>query len=293
VKSRERWADNFTTSTAVVLCASVHMRGAARAACATVQTLATADVRCVEHASRSRTTLSPDTPVATPVVNRLLAGLPARARNAVLESCERIELTSGDVLSEPAEAIRYAYFPGDGFISLVANVHDHTNLEIGLVGNEGMLSPSSAFGLDVSPLRALVQGSGGALRMKTADLRRAADASAPLRDTLNRYMCAVTAELAQNAVCNRFHVVGAQLARWLLMTHDRAHTDELALTHGLLASMLGVRRSGISVAAAALQADKAIRYSRGAITILDRGRLEGASCECYGVTKEMYRQYLG
>jgi CRP-like cAMP-binding protein len=232
-------------------------------------------------------------PVATPVVNRLLAALPARARNEVLKSCERVELTSGEVLSEPTEAIRYAYFPGDGFISLVASVDGHTNLEVGLVGNEGMLSPSSAFGLHVSPLRALVQGSGSAWRIKTADLRRAADASAPLRDTLNRYLCVVIAELAQNAVCNRFHVVEARLARWLLMTHDRAYAERLALTHGLLANMLGVRRSGISVAAAALQTDKAIRYSRGAITILDRGRLEGASCECYGVTKEMYRQYLG
>lgn len=232
-------------------------------------------------------------PIATPVVNRLLTALPARAKNELLKSCERIQLTSGEVLSEPAEAIRYAYFPEDGFISLLANVDGHMNLEVGLVGNEGMLSPSSAFGLDVSPLRAVVQGSGGALRMKTTDLRRAADASAPLRDTLNRYMCVLIAELAQNAVCNRFHVVEARLARWLLMTHDRAYADELVLTHGLLANMLGVRRSGISVAAAALQADKAIRYSRGAITIVDRGRLEGASCECYAVTKEMYRGYLG
>lgn len=232
-------------------------------------------------------------PVATPVVNRLLAGLPLRTSKQVLRSCEQVELAFGELLSDSAEAVRYAYFPANGFISLMASVDGHTNLEVGLVGNEGMFSASSAFGLDVSPLHAVVQGSGGALRMKTADLRRAADASAPLRDTLNRYMCVGVAELAQNAVCNRFHVIEARLARWLLMTHDRAHTDELALTHGLLAAMLGVRRSGVSVAAATLQASKAIRYSRGVITILDRGRLEGASCECYGATKEMYRRYLG
>ena len=232
-------------------------------------------------------------PTATPVVNRLLAGLPARARNEVLKSCEQVELTFGELLSEPTEATRYSYFPADGFISLLASVDGHTNLEVGLIGNEGMFSPSSAFGLDVSPLRALVQGSGGALRMRTADLRRATDASAPLRDTLNRYVCVMVAELAQNAACNRFHVIEARLARWLLMTHDRAHTDELVLTHGLLASMLGVRRSGVSVAAAALQGSKAISYSRGAITILDRGRLEGASCECYGAGNDVYRRYLG
>jgi CRP-like cAMP-binding protein len=231
--------------------------------------------------------------VATPVVNRLLAGLPMRARNEVLKYCEQVQLTFGELLSEPTQTIRYAYFPADGFISLMANVSGHANLEVGLIGNEGVFGPSSAFGLDVTPLRALVQGSGGALRIKAADLRRAADASAPLRDTLNRYLCVIVAELAQNAACNRFHMIEARLARWLLMTHDRAHTDELALTHGLLATMLGVRRSGISVAAAALQAGKAIRYSRGEITILDRDRLENASCECYAAANEMYRRYLG
>ena len=211
----------------------------------------------------------------------------------MLRSCEQVELTFGALLSGPTEALRYAYFPAEGFISLIANADGHMNLEVGLIGNEGMFSPSSAFGLDVSPLRAVVQGSGGALRMKTADLRRAADVSAPLRDTLNRYLCVIVAGLAQSAVCNRFHMIEARLARWLLMTQDRAHRDELVLTHELLATMLGVRRSGISVAAAALQDSKAIRYSRGTITILDRGRLEAVSCECYGVANEAYRLYLG
>ncbi len=165
-------------------------------------------------------------PVATPV-NRLLARLPARTRHEVLEGCEQVELTFGELLCEPAEAIRYAYFPADGFISLLASVDGHANLEVGLIGNEGMFSPSSMFGVDVSPLRALVQGAGGALRMKTADLRRAAVDSAALRDTLNRYLCVVVADLAQTAVCNRFHRIEARLARWLLMTHDRAPTDQL------------------------------------------------------------------
>jgi CRP-like cAMP-binding protein len=239
------------------------------------------------------TTLRRGVPVAPPIVNRLLAGLPVRARNEVLRSCKPVELTFGELLCEPAEAIRYAYFPAAGFISLMANVDGHAHLEVGLIGNEGMFSPASMFGVDSSPLRALVQGSGGALRIKTADLRRAADDSAPLRDTLNRYLCVLVAELAQTAVCNHFHLIEARLARWLLMTHDRAHTDVLVLTHGLLATMLGVRRSGISVAAAALQAGKAIRYNRGQITILDRARLEAASCECYGAANAIYRRYLG
>lgn len=227
-----------------------------------------------------------------PTVNRLLAGLPARARNDVLKRCDEVKLTHGELLSEPAEVIRYAYFPADGFISLIATVGHQTN-EVSLIGNEGMFSASSVLGSDVSPLRALVQGAGGALRMKTADLRRAAHDHAMVRDTLNRYLCVVIAELAQSAVCNGYHTIEARLARWLLMTQDRAHSDRLELTHGLLATMLGVRRSGISVAAAALQTREAIRYRRGEITILDRGHLEDVSCECYSAAKKMYRRYLG
>ena len=232
-------------------------------------------------------------PVAAPVFNRLLAGLPSRVRNEMLRDCEQVELTLGELLSEPAEILRYAYFPAGGFISLMANVDGHATLELGLVGNEGMYSPSSMLGSDVSPLRALVQGSGTALRMKTADLRRAADASTALRDTINRYLCVIVAQLAQTAVCNSFHTIEARLARWLLMTQDRAHADRLTLTHGLLATMLGVRRSGISIAAASLQIRKVISYSRGEIAILDRGRLEIASCECYAAGKKIYRRYLG
>ena len=160
-----------------------------------------------------------------PVVNRLLAALPGRARNDVLRCCENVELTYGELLTEPAEVMRYAYFPADGFISLMAGVGRHTN-EVSLIGNEGMFSPSS-LGSDVSPLRALVQGSGSALRMKTVDLRRVADNCTTLRDTLNSYLCVIIAELGQTAVCNGYHTIEARLARWLLMTHDRARSDRL------------------------------------------------------------------
>ncbi|RPI62822.1 MAG: Crp/Fnr family transcriptional regulator [Lysobacterales bacterium] len=227
-----------------------------------------------------------------PVVNRLLAGLPARSRNDILYCCEEVELTYGEMLSESGEIVRYAYFPADGFISLMASAGKHTH-DVSLIGNEGMFSPSSMLGSDVAPLRALVQGSGHALRLKTADLRRAADECPTLRDTLNRYLCVMIGELAQTAVCNGCHTVEARLARWLLMTHDRANSDRLRLTHSLLATMLGVRRSGVSVAAGALQARKAIRYRRGEIRIVDRSRLEAVSCECYGAVKSLYRRYLG
>lgn len=227
-----------------------------------------------------------------PVVNRLLAGLPKAARNDVLNCCEEVELTYGELLSDAAQIVPYAYFPAGAFISLMAGVGRRTS-EVSLIGNEGMFSPTSMLGLDVPPLQALVHGPGGALRIRTADLQRAAHEFATLRDTLNGYLCAFIAELAQTAVCNGCHAIEARLARWLLMTHDRAHSDRLRLTHGVLASTLGVRRSGISVAAAALRGRKAIRYRRGEITVSDRSRLESASCECYGVSQKIYRRYLG
>ncbi len=225
-------------------------------------------------------------------MNRLLAGLPRRARDEVLEHCEHVDLRLGERFGEPAATGGYAYFPVTGFISMLADT-DGANLDVGLIGSEGMFSPASLLGLDVSPLRGVVQGAGGALRIKTADLRRKANDWEALRRTLDSYLWVVLAELAQAAVCNQFHMVEARLARWLLMTHDRAHSDRIELTHGLLATTLGVRRSGVSVAAAALQQRKAIRYDRGEITILHRGRLKRASCECYGATAANYRRYLG
>jgi hypothetical protein len=232
-------------------------------------------------------------PAATLLINRLLARLPRRARGGVLESSEMVDLTFGELLCEPTNLIRYAYFPTEGFISLRASAHGHDAIDVGLVGNEGMFSPASVLGVDEWPVGGLVQGSGRALRMKVADLQRVARDCVPLRDTLQRYVCVVVAELAQAAVCKSFHMIDARLARWLLMTHDRTQGDHLKLTQETLATMLAVRRSGISVAAADLQARKVICYSRGVITIVDRPRLEVASCNCYEADTSSYRRYLG
>jgi CRP-like cAMP-binding protein len=232
-------------------------------------------------------------PAATPSVNRLLARLPRRVRSAVLVRCETVELTSGELLCDPTNLLRHAFFPTEGFISLRASVQGHEAIEVGLVGNEGMFSPASVLGVDESPLGALVQGSGQALRMTATDLQRVARECAPLRETLQRYVCVVVAELAQAAVCKSFHLIDARLARWLLMSHDRMQGDHLRLTQEALATMLAVRRSGISVAAAELQDRKVISYSRGVITIVDRAGLEAASCECYAAATSSYRRYLG
>jgi CRP-like cAMP-binding protein len=204
-----------------------------------------------------------------------------------------VELIIGDVLYEPAERIRHVYFPVDGFISLLIPVDGRASLEVELVGDEGLLGVSLALGVDVAPLQALVQGSGAALRISAAAFRRELASSPALRRSINRYIYVLMAQLAQASVCTRFHVLDARLARWLLMTHDRAHSNQFHLTHEFLAQMLGVRRVGITNAAGLLQKRKLVSYSRGDIKILDRRGLEAASCGCYRAARTTYERILG
>jgi CRP-like cAMP-binding protein len=226
------------------------------------------------------------------VVNRLLEGLPRVERTRIRQRCEPVELGIGEVLCEPDQPYTHVYFPQSGSISLVATVSGHPPLDMGLVGSEGMLGATLALGVACAPLRGLVQGSGSALRMSVVQLRRELHDSASLRQTINRYLYVLMAQLSQTAACTRFHEVEARLARWLLTAHDRAHAGRFHLTHEILADMLGVRRSGITVAAGALQRRKLIHYTRGEITILDRSGLEAASCECYEAAIDDYARLL-
>lgn len=228
-------------------------------------------------------------PAPGPVRNRLLAVLPRKVRLAIENECERVDLVFGDILCEAGGQIRDIYFPTDSFISLVASLDDGASLEVGLIGNEGMLGIPLVLGINTSPLRALVQGSGGAWRMQAGHFRRVLAAQPVLRRELDKYVYILIAQLAQTAACTCFHALDARLARWLLMTHDRAHADRFYLTHTLLAQMLGVRRSGVTAAAGALQQKNLIHYSRGDISILDRQGLEAASCACYQAMSDIYQ----
>lgn len=223
------------------------------------------------------------------ILSSLIEGLPSKQRKQLLNGCEPVDMVFGNVLHEANQPIRHVYFPLSGFISLVTTMDGHPPLEMGLIGNEGMLGATLALGIGRAPMRAVVQGAGSALRIPSALFKQELLSSPALLRSLKRYLYVVMAQLSQSAACTHFHEIEPRLARWLLMTHDRAHADHFHLTHEYLAEMLGVRRSGVSIAAAALQARGLIRYTRGQIYILDRAGLEQAACECYAALQADYQ----
>jgi CRP-like cAMP-binding protein len=224
--------------------------------------------------------------------NLLLAALPAAERRRLIARCEPVELTFGNVLCEQGDRIEHVYFPTDSFISLLSSMDGRPRLEVGLIGAEGMQGVSLILGVTDAPLRALVQGAGTALRLDAAQFSLALEQSPALERGLKRYLYVLMSQLAQMAACTRFHIVEARLARWLLMTRDRAHSNEFYLTQEFIAYMLGVRRAGITRAAGVLQKRKLIHYSRGVVTVLDGRRLAAAACECYLTSSEMYARVM-
>lgn len=224
--------------------------------------------------------------------NFLLAKLPRKDHEHFLARCEHVHLEFGDELDVPGSPIEHVYFPIDSYISLVMVIDDHSHLEIGLVGCEGMLGTPLILGIDVASFYAVVQGSGSALRMSRAAFARELEQSAALHRRLQCYAYVLKNQFARMAACTRFHVVEQRLARLLLMTRDRARADHFHLTHETMANMLGVRRVGITKAAAALHRQNLISYRRGDITILDHHGLEAVSCECYGAERNLYQSVL-
>ena len=223
----------------------------------------------------------PRTASPAPLTNRLLDQLPPKDRERMLAACEEVDLAFEAVLDEAGGTIKHVYFPTGSFISMLVPMGGTSTLEVALAGNEGMYGLPVAFGIATSPMRALVQGAGPALRIGAAAFRRQLASVPALRACVDRYIYVVMSQLIQVAGCNRFHLVEQRLARWLLMTADRAHSATFRITPEYLAYMLGVRRVGITEAASALQKQKLITYTRGILTILDRKGLERASCGCY------------
>jgi CRP-like cAMP-binding protein len=228
-----------------------------------------------------------------PAFNHLLQALPDRDLRHALEGCEAVELAFADVLYAPGTSMEHVYFPTASFISLIMPVDAAASLEVGLVGDEGMFGISLALGVEASSMRAVVQGAGPALRMEAAVFIRELARSDALHRAVNRYIAFQLGQLAQTAACTRFHVVEARLARWLLMTQDRARASTFHVTQEFLALMLGVRRVGVTKAASSLQRAGLIRYSRGDMTVLERRGLKAASCGCYKADRESYDRIVG
>lgn len=225
--------------------------------------------------------------------NKLIAALPRRSQDQLLASCGQVELRFAAVLCDEGESVRRVYFPTDGVISLVTTLADGPRLEVGIIGNEGMLGTSVLLGVKVAPQRAIVQGGGSALSMSAAAFRRHCERDSDLRAVMNQYVHVLLEQLSQTAACAAFHPVERRLARWLLMTRQRVGDDRFALTHEFLAYMLGVRRAGVTHAARSLQVRGLIDYRRGAITILDPSGLQQAACGCYVRGNLIYRRTLG
>jgi CRP-like cAMP-binding protein len=236
-----------------------------------------------EQSNAPRTALAP----APSRVNALIAGAALLRRKPLWRLLEPVALSFGEILQE-ADVIRHVYFPVDCLVSLFVPVSDHLAVEAGMVGSEGMVGVSLALGERASSVRALVQGSGTALRMEGEAFRRELGRNAPLQAGVSRYVHLLMGQLSQTVACNTFHAIEARCARWLLMTRDRMQSDELELTHEFLARMLGVRRVGVTVAAGNLRKQGLISYSRGRITILNAEQLAGRACECYSVLQKLY-----
>ena len=199
----------------------------------------------------------------------------------------------GDVLCHRSDSMQHVYFPTESFISLVTQNEGEPALEVGMIGAEGMLGASLALGVDRTPLHGLVQGPGAAWRMSGTEFRSQLALRAGLRQVVDTYLYVLMAQLATSSACVRFHEIGPRLARWLLMTQDRAHAKTFRVTHAFLAHMLGVRRVGITEAAGALQERGVIAYRRGELRILDRKGLEEAACSCYAADAGVYSELLG
>lgn len=228
-----------------------------------------------------------------PKQNFLLAALPPAEFERLLPQLELVPLLLGDVLYESGGQLPHAYFPTTAIVSLQYMTEDGASAEIAGVGNEGMLGVSLFLGGNSTPSAATVQTGGSGYRLKVHLLMDEFNRAGPTMRLLLRYTQALMTQMSQTAVCNRHHSVEQQLCRWLLATLDRLPSTELTMTQELIASMIGVRREGITAAAGHLQQAQCIRYRRGHITVLDRQGLESRVCECYGVVKNEHDRLLG
>ena len=231
-------------------------------------------------------------PHHNPTQNHLLASLPKAEFDRLADHLELVEMRAGDTLYESHGHMRHVYFPTTAIVSLLYVLENGETAEIALVGNEGVLGIALFMGGETTPNHAFVQNAGYGYRLRAGLLNKEFNRAGPVLRILLRYTQALTAQMAQTAVCNKHHSLEQQLCRWLLITFDRTSVHTLTMTQELVSTMLGVRRESVTSAASKLKRDGLINYSRGRITLLDRPKLEATVCECYSVVKDEYQRLI-
>lgn len=229
----------------------------------------------------------------SPDQNSLIEHLPRVDRSRLLSACEGVHLSLSQVVWDAGARQGSVYFPVHGFVSQVLRFPGRAGVEVGMVGREGLIGATLALGVLAAPVRSVVQGAGLAWRLDAHRFELELKASDALRRLVQRYLYVTLVQLGTASGCRCFHPLGERLARWLLMSHDRARTDEFRVTHQFMGMMLGVRREGVTVAAGELQAAGVIRYHRGAVRVCDRSALESRACACYAADGDVYQAYLG
>jgi len=227
------------------------------------------------------------------IANLILLSLPKATLERLQPALELTTTEKGDVVDQADQPVNHLYFVNRGQISLVKTMEDGRSVEIGVVGIEGITQSYTIFGMNSAPLDTIVQVPGSAFRIKYDILKDCMARDDRLREALERYVRFGLLAIAQTAACNRLHHIEERCCRWLLIAHDNALSDTFLLTQEFLAMMLGVQRSGVSIAASFLQKAGFIKYRHGQVTIVNRSGLEGAACECYGNTRAQYRKLFG
>lgn len=229
---------------------------------------------------------------AAPGQNRLLSCLPRDAQLRLLPRLEKVPLTVRQVLYEQGAPLAYVWLPLSGVTSLILSMNDGVSVEVGTIGNEGLVGVPAFLGAERSPLRTVCQVAGQALRMRVDAFHRTLVEQPLFHEVVRRYAQALFNQVTQTTACNQLHSVHERMCRWLLMTHDRVGAEEFYLTQEFLAQMLGVRRPSVTVAAGLLQKSGLIRYQRGRIRIVDRAGLEKGACECYETARQEFDRSL-
>ncbi|HEY0405555.1 MAG TPA: Crp/Fnr family transcriptional regulator [Pyrinomonadaceae bacterium] len=225
--------------------------------------------------------------------NHILAALSEEEYQHLLSQAEQVSLRQQQILCSSGDPIKHLYFPLTAVFALVATMKDGSTVEVGVIGSEGMVGISAFWGVPVVPHQVVVLMPGEAIKMPAEALKKALDHDGGhLHDLLLRYTHALVAHISQTAACNQLHKLDARLARWLLVSHDRARSDEFPLTQEFIAQMMGIRRAGVTEAAGRLRQQGLLNYSRGHVAILDRQGLEAIACECYEIVRQAFDYYL-